>query len=416
MEKVYRGDGKWAEYSYDGTSARVGKTVGTAASTETETTKYYNMGATVLNEVSSNDGNTTNLIGAGIEARMSVTGSSITSAYFLQKNAHGDVTAAISGTERAATYDYDAFGNTLIEEGEINNPIRYSGEYLDEETGLIYLRARYYDSSVGRFISEDPARDGMNWYAYCGNSPVMMVDPWGLYTDYAFYGDERQKAAAELYKKEVEEKDSSREVKLVEVKNAQQFYKGWDAMDNDGKPIETVVIFLHGKQPWTLVADNGDVINIGGLKNKTITTLLITACNSGNIDYRDNIATQFLNVANIKNVIAPDGYGLLEPYMYDKLVAGFTLTRTDGRTWSIKRVEAGEGGKGFCLYQKKDGVVVRVIENISEGIEYSSIEYLLQQVVNINFLIDHGVKQEVVQFVYDSKRKAAHEFYEKGKK
>ena len=175
MEKIYRGDGKWAEYSYDGTSARVGKTVGTAASTETETTKYYNMGATVLNEVSSNDGNTTNLIGAGIEARLNVSGG-----YFLQKNAHGDVTAAISGTERVATYDYDAFGNTLVEEGEINNPIRYSGEYLDEESGLIYLRARYYDPSVGRFISEDPIRDGMNWYAYCGNSPIMFADPSGL--------------------------------------------------------------------------------------------------------------------------------------------------------------------------------------------------------------------------------------------
>ena len=175
MEKIYRGDGKWAEYSYDGTSARVGKTVGTAASTETETTKYYNMGATVLNEVSSEEGNTTNLIGAGIEARLNVSGG-----YFLQKNAHGDITAAISGTERAATYDYDAFGNAIVEEGEINNPIRYSGEYLDEETGLIYLRARYYDPSVGRFISEDPIRDGMNWYAYCGNSPIMFVDPSGL--------------------------------------------------------------------------------------------------------------------------------------------------------------------------------------------------------------------------------------------
>ncbi len=38
------------------------------------------------------------------------------------------------------------------------------------------------------------------------------------------------------------------------------------------------------------------------------------------------------------------------------------------------------------------------------------------QVGNINFLIDHGVKQEVVQFVYDSKRKAANEFYEEGMK
>ena len=139
-------------------------------------------------ESEKNQGNTTNLIGAGIEARLSVTGSSITSAYFLQKNAHGDVTAAISGTERVATYDYDAFGNTLIEEGEINNPIRYSGEYLDEESGLIYLRARYYDSSIGRFISEDPARDGMNWYAYCGNSPVMMVDPSGMFDYYTRIG------------------------------------------------------------------------------------------------------------------------------------------------------------------------------------------------------------------------------------
>ena len=202
MEKVYRGDGKWAEYSYDGTSARVGKTVGTAASTETETTKYYNLGATVLNEVSSEEGNTTNLIGAGIEARLNVSGSSITSAYFLQKNAHGDVTAAISGTERVATYDYDAFGNTLVEEGEINNPIRYSGEYLDEESGLIYLRARYYDPSVGRFISEDPIRDGMNWYAYCGNSPVNFYDCNGMWME----GDEKLSQGAQIYTQHYGEK------------------------------------------------------------------------------------------------------------------------------------------------------------------------------------------------------------------
>ena len=43
-----------------------------------------------------------------------------------------------------------------------------------------YLRARYYDPGLGRFISEDPIRDGGNWYAYCGNNPVMKVDPSGL--------------------------------------------------------------------------------------------------------------------------------------------------------------------------------------------------------------------------------------------
>ena len=45
---------------------------------------------------------------------------------------------------------------------------------------MLYLRARYYDSGLRRFISEDPARDGMNWYAYCGNNPLIHWDPSGL--------------------------------------------------------------------------------------------------------------------------------------------------------------------------------------------------------------------------------------------
>ena len=46
--------------------------------------------------------------------------------------------------------------------GSYLNPFRYSGEYFDEETGFYYLRARYYDPSVGRFLTEDPAGDGTN--------------------------------------------------------------------------------------------------------------------------------------------------------------------------------------------------------------------------------------------------------------
>ncbi len=58
--------------------------------------------------------------------------------------------------------------------------MKYCGEYFDSETGLIYLRARYYDPAIGRFISEDPVKDGLNWYVYCSNNPVMFVDPLGL--------------------------------------------------------------------------------------------------------------------------------------------------------------------------------------------------------------------------------------------
>ena len=55
----------------------------------------------------------------------------------------------------------------------------YCGEYYDPELDMIYLRNRYYSPGIGRFITEDPARDDVNWYAYCKNNPVMFVDPSG---------------------------------------------------------------------------------------------------------------------------------------------------------------------------------------------------------------------------------------------
>jgi RHS repeat-associated protein len=56
------------------------------------------------------------------------------------------------------------------------------GHVTDDELGLIYMRARYYEPSSGRFISEDPAFDGRNWYVYCANDPVSGVDPDGEQT------------------------------------------------------------------------------------------------------------------------------------------------------------------------------------------------------------------------------------------
>ncbi|MBC8138085.1 MAG: RHS repeat-associated core domain-containing protein [Fibrella sp.] len=53
------------------------------------------------------------------------------------------------------------------------------GHYSDDETGLVYMQARYYDPAIGRFTSEDPARDGANWFNYCGGDPVNMVDETG---------------------------------------------------------------------------------------------------------------------------------------------------------------------------------------------------------------------------------------------
>ena len=97
------------------------------------------------------------------------------------KNAHGDITAVtdVNGNVQN-TYIYDAFGNQLNENENDTNPFRYCGEYYDKETGDIYLRNRYYAPCIGRFITEDPIKDGFNWYVYVGNNPVSFVDPCGL--------------------------------------------------------------------------------------------------------------------------------------------------------------------------------------------------------------------------------------------
>jgi RHS repeat-associated protein len=62
----------------------------------------------------------------------------------------------------------------------IDNPIRFQGQYHDDETGLHYNRNRYYDPHIGSFISHDPIRliGGINLYAYAPN-PSGWVDPWG---------------------------------------------------------------------------------------------------------------------------------------------------------------------------------------------------------------------------------------------
>ena len=76
-------------------------------------------------------------------------------------------------------YTYDPFGNVIQ---EVSYPdadrLRFTGKRLDA-TGLYYFNARYYDPTLGRFISADPARQGLNWYVYCNNNPLMFVDPDG---------------------------------------------------------------------------------------------------------------------------------------------------------------------------------------------------------------------------------------------
>jgi RHS repeat-associated protein len=97
-----------------------------------------------------------------------------------------------NGVEVAAL-EYDAFGNPVLGEGpksSIGDRISFTGRPRDLTSGLLHVRARYYDPDLGRFISEDPLGfDGgdPNLYRYAYNRPMMLTDPTGMLsaTEYA---------------------------------------------------------------------------------------------------------------------------------------------------------------------------------------------------------------------------------------
>ena len=85
-----------------------------------------------------------------------------------------------SAGSTVAAYSYDAYGNTTAT-GTVTNPFQYAGQYTDAETGLQYLRARYYDASTGQMLSRDPIFETTREpYAYANGNPLNIVDPTGL--------------------------------------------------------------------------------------------------------------------------------------------------------------------------------------------------------------------------------------------
>ena len=109
--------------------------------------------------------------------------------YFYVKNLQGDILKVITATgTEAATYTYDAWGKLLTSTGDLAdiNPLRYRGYFYDTETSLYYLKSRYYNPEVGRFINPDVFAttdvDGVlsaNMFAYCENNPIRNSDSSG---------------------------------------------------------------------------------------------------------------------------------------------------------------------------------------------------------------------------------------------
>ncbi|HUB74240.1 MAG TPA: RHS repeat-associated core domain-containing protein [Solirubrobacteraceae bacterium] len=82
--------------------------------------------------------------------------------------------------EKETAYTYSPYGKTFYTEGTATTPLRYDAQYTSTNTGLIYLRARWYDSDTAQFLSVDPVLETTGApYAYAGNNPENGVDPSG---------------------------------------------------------------------------------------------------------------------------------------------------------------------------------------------------------------------------------------------
>jgi len=81
------------------------------------------------------------------------------------------------------TIAYDPFGNKISSGSATNDTLFFTGREQDPDTGLYYYRARYYDPTLGRFLTQDPKglAAGVNFYAYANNNPINANDPYGLY-------------------------------------------------------------------------------------------------------------------------------------------------------------------------------------------------------------------------------------------
>lgn len=167
-------DGKHTQYAYKPNGLRHSKTVDGVV-----TTHIWD-GDSIVTDVK---GSTVSKYLRGINLIAAENGSV---REYYHHNAHGDVVCLTNaGGSVARQYDFDAFG---VEKGSASgdaNPFRYCAEYVDLETGSVYLRARYYAPRIGRFTQQDTyAGDpkdplSLNLYTYGYNNPVRYSDPSG---------------------------------------------------------------------------------------------------------------------------------------------------------------------------------------------------------------------------------------------
>ena len=160
-------------YAYNGDGLRTSQTI-------SGTTTYMAWDTTEKLPLILSDGANSYIYGPGGLPVEQIANESGTILY-IHHDQQGSTRIVTSSTGVAdGTFTYDAYGNPTGKTGTATTPLGYDGQYTDGDTGLVYLRARYYDPGTANFLTVDPLNEATNMpYDYAKDDPLTANDPTG---------------------------------------------------------------------------------------------------------------------------------------------------------------------------------------------------------------------------------------------
>ena len=244
---------------------------------------------------------------------------------YLQDELGSTIRLLEQGGESQVIYGYGEFGeDTYNTQGQIQ-PFGYTGYRYDNVANTYFAQAREYVPGVGRFAGEDWIKgkiyypQTINVYLYCLANSLKFYDPTGL-DCYVFYDETNFSRQAADEASRISNYWRTK-VNLISVDSNKDFQEVWNKIE-DGN-VEEISLLFHG-QPQALIINEGEnsfltisdeVISSKGrsglpikdLKSIEMKRLNIMSCNTGHLNYKDNVATKFLSTQNVTEVYSWDG-------------------------------------------------------------------------------------------------------------